>query len=696
MGLVACPPFHLGSPMPSGNLQGILKTETGEFSHRPAKSRPASSGFPWESLLILVGFILLADWATHVGWKTGNDFHTSVEIMGSLVAILGGVVCLLYFLGLKERFYLVVSLGFFVAGVEDLAHGIISSQRFFEDPGVDFSRFIPATYVSGRFALALLIILAPVLEHRLKKFGSLKKEAILISVMAFLLGGGLVGIALAFPVPQLIFPGMADSRPMDFLSTITFLGALAILIKRYRERRDIFTRMLIASVVFNIGGQFYMSFSKELYDSYFDLAHLANVLSYFAPVLGISIKGLQEMIHSRMEIIERKRAQRKLRELNLNLEQSVNELFRTRSRHELVLESVDEGIIVTDPKKMIVTANRNAAIILERDRGIAPGSHLSDTFDFCAELEGIFAEPQDEESNHQIELEIGKEKTRTLDLRCSRLLGLKGEYSGWVFVIRDITSEKEIERMKDRFVASVSHELRTPLTSIKGFTATILRDPAMNTETRTRFLGIIDEESTRLANLIENLLEISRLSSPQSGHHKTEYRLKEVLLKVAANFEPNAREKEITVSSNIPSALPPLVGDPEKIQAVFVNLVGNAIKFSPPGSKVFLGAKETATGIAVQVVDNGCGIPEEEREKIFDRFYRVYRPGKETPGTGLGLSIAKEIVEDHQGEISVSEGSENGTCFSVVLPFCGSANHGHQKQATEIPAREQRVGVKKP
>ncbi len=631
--------------------------------------------FPWETIIVLGLFLSASKWAFTSSWLSSSDFHSCLEISGSMIAILGGIACLIYFFGIKQNYYLIVGLGFFVAGAEDLIHGIISFPRLFPNNTLDLSRFIPATYVSGRFALAGMILLAPLLEKQIKRIDSLRKEAMIYSAIAIFFGVGATFFLVVAPIPQLIFPGFPISRPLDFLTMIAFLGAFYVTQKRYREDGNIFSRMVLISVIFNVGGQFYMSFSKQLYDPFFDLAHVANILSYMPPLLGIAISGLQKMKISRLENIQRRQTQIQLRDTNAQLESFLNELWRTRSRSEMIIENIDEGIVVVDPNWMVMVSNKKAATIMGLESEIPIGSEFHEILDNCPDQENLIRSTIDN-SSYQTLISINETEPRTVDFRSSQLLNEHSENLGRIFVFRDVTREKEIEHMKNRFVASVSHELRTPLTSIKGFTATILRDPEMTTETRNRFLGIVDEESTRLAKLIENLLEISHLDSASTEMEMTDFHLREVLLKVAVNFVPVAKSSKISLVTEIPHDLPMLFGDQDKLQAAFVNLVGNALKFTPEGGCVGLSASVKADGVSVQISDSGCGVPESEREKIFGRFYRVYRPGEEIQGTGLGLSLAKETIEASQGEILVEESPEGGALFTVNLPVSSKAGIG--------------------
>jgi len=240
---------------------------------------------------------------------------------------------------------------------------------------------------------------------------------------------------------------------------------------------------------------------------------------------------------------------------------------------------------------------------------------------------------------------------------------------GVVMVIRDVSREREIDRMKTNFISSVSHELRTPLTSIKAYTATILRDPDMPKKIRNQFLTIIDEESNRLAKLIEDLLEVSKIESGTAEMSKQNVYIGGVINQVLSALQPLADNKHIRIKYEQQDKFLALAGDKLKIQSVVTNLLNNAIKFTSEFGHVTVSVRRTEYELGISVSDTGVGIPTEALPRIFDRFYRVYRPGEQISGTGLGLAIVKKIVDMHGGRIEVESDEGQGSTFTVYLPL---------------------------
>ncbi len=243
-----------------------------------------------------------------------------------------------------------------------------------------------------------------------------------------------------------------------------------------------------------------------------------------------------------------------------------------------------------------------------------------------------------------------------------------GTMTGIVMVFRDVSQQREIDRMKSDFISSVSHELRTPLTSIKAYAETMLEDHEMRDETRREFLQIINEESDRLTDLINGILDISKIEAGTIEIIRKPVNVASVVKRAAVSLEYLAGKKQIKLQTDITENLPELLGDENKIYSMITNLINNALKFTPEDGTVSVLAKLINNELVIKVSDTGMGIPKDDLNKIFGRFYRVRRPGKQIQGTGLGLAIVKEIVIRHDGRIDVESEIDKGSIFTVYLP----------------------------
>jgi two-component system OmpR family sensor kinase len=218
------------------------------------------------------------------------------------------------------------------------------------------------------------------------------------------------------------------------------------------------------------------------------------------------------------------------------------------------------------------------------------------------------------------------------------------------------------------FLANVSHELKTPLTSIQGFAQALLDGAADSPQAIQRSANIIYTEADRLRRLVEGLLDLARLDAGLRALTRAPFDLRLVLATVVEKFSLRAKEKGITLRGDLPPALPAMVGDADRLAQVFTNLLDNALKHTPAGGSVTLSAASIPGGVEVTVKDTGPGIPPQDLQRIFERFYQVDKSRARPSGVGLGLTITKEIVEAHNGNIRVESTPGVGTQFIVRLP----------------------------
>jgi signal transduction histidine kinase len=240
----------------------------------------------------------------------------------------------------------------------------------------------------------------------------------------------------------------------------------------------------------------------------------------------------------------------------------------------------------------------------------------------------------------------------------------------FLVTIRDISEKKENERLRSDMASLMSHELRTPITSIQGFTELLLADEAIGGDSR-EFLEIIHNETQRLSKMLTTFLSVSNLEqSDKKEIVKTPVKLDSVVRDVVGDLQPVAKRKRIRLIEKVSAPIPPIAADKGLIQRAVAHLVDNAIKYSPERTSVIISTILEADFLRVVVEDHGYGIPTAEKEKIWQKFYRVARDGqdKEEGSTGLGLSLVKEIVEQHGGEVGVESELGRGSRFSLTLP----------------------------
>jgi len=359
------------------------------------------------------------------------------------------------------------------------------------------------------------------------------------------------------------------------------------------------------------------------------------------------------------------------------------------AKNESILQGIADGVLVLDNQQTIILINPKAAEILD-----VPAKRVENQP--LREILGQTDSPPDLQLTQQFYDELIKALHR-LDTKAAGPTQFRidvehkavvvslapvtlsnTERLGVVAVIRDISREAEIDRMKNEFISTVSHELRTPLTSIKGYADLLMSANQQVGELNNmqqRFVGVIQANANRLTELVNDILEISRI---ETGRVKLEFQrlnLTDLLQEIIVSFEGQLVQKEMRLELDLPDHLPPVWTDRARLIQILVNLIGNAWQYTPEkGTITVTAAVINQNFVQIQVSDTGIGIPEEDIDHIFDRFFRSERHEVQlVDGTGLGLSITKSFVEMLGGQIEVHSTLNTGTTFSFTIPVAADA-----------------------
>ena len=255
----------------------------------------------------------------------------------------------------------------------------------------------------------------------------------------------------------------------------------------------------------------------------------------------------------------------------------------------------------------------------------------------------------------------------------------EGEDGSAMAVMHDVTAQRKNEEMRKEFVANVSHELRTPLTNVRSYAETLRTVEDIPRETESGFLDIIISETDRMTRIVQDLLTLSRLDSGRAEIKMVRFPLLDAIDSVCRAVELEAQRRGHTLVRRYGRTLPMVTGDRSRLEQVMMNVIGNSIKYTPDGGSITVDAGIRGGNVWIEVSDTGIGIPQQDRERIFDRFYRVDKArSRESGGTGLGLSIAREIVLRHHGSIALTDHEGPGTTVRIVLPIRQSGEARHE------------------
>lgn len=382
------------------------------------------------------------------------------------------------------------------------------------------------------------------------------------------------------------------------------------------------------------------------------------------------VKHLQDREFGRLVLVRSKDEIGQLSRAFNELSETLEDLFFTISDREgklqAILSSIDAGVVAVNLQRKVMLANKAAAELFRTDPEAMIGKNQFEATK-NERLSRLLEETMDTKESVGEEIRLNPGSERMLSVTSSPLEDEQGNSLGAVAIMRDITSLRHLEHMRQEFVANVSHELRTPLTSIKGFAETLLNGNLDDRQLLERFLGIIGNETDRMIVLINDLLDLSHIESGRQPLHIEQVDMKKIFDDTILILHSQAKERNITLENNIYD--PVIVqGDAKLLRQVALNLVENGVKYTPEGGKVWVEAVAGLDSVEFIISDNGLGIGSEHLDRIFERFYRVDKGrARHMGGTGLGLAITKHIVDKHKGSICAESRTGKGTKMRLTL-----------------------------
>jgi len=361
-------------------------------------------------------------------------------------------------------------------------------------------------------------------------------------------------------------------------------------------------------------------------------------------------------------------------EIEIQFRTKMDEISKERDSLRTILRGMSEGVLFVDEKGRILVANDALRQFLSLPPTVAKRTPLEIIRN--AELEEAIQKVLREGKTISFELSLPSPLGKTFEVNVVGIvpskdeMGAEGEgVRGAIAVFHDKTRLKELEKIRQDFVANVSHELRTPLTTIKGYVETLL-EGALKEEVAFQFIQVIKRHTDRLTKIVEDLLTLSKIESKEFQLKREEISAARLMEEVIHLVKGEAERKNIRLSLSEVHPNLFLLGDPYYLEQILINLLDNAIKYTPEGGEIILSVKERPPDeVELSVKDNGIGIPEEDLPRIFERFYRVDKGrSQELGGTGLGLSIVKHLAHAHGGKVWAESQLGKGSTFYLTLP----------------------------
>lgn len=345
------------------------------------------------------------------------------------------------------------------------------------------------------------------------------------------------------------------------------------------------------------------------------------------------------------------------------LKQNINEIERQKKQIETILLHMTDGVIAFNMEGKIIHINTAAMNLLKLEQKDNSFEKIFNKLKLNINLEKIIYLENWTSSEHRL----------TIEDKCVNLFFVpfqdeNNRQAGLIVVIQDITEHVKLDNMRKEFVADVSHELKTPITSIMGYADTLL-EGEYDKNTQQKFLGVISSEARRMARLVTDLLTLSKYDSKKVKLEETEFDLGELTKKCQERLKFEIEKKHQNVECFVTANVPPVSADKYGIERVVLNILSNAIKYTPENGKIKIYVGFVYNDAYIKIIDNGIGISEQDLTRIFDRFYRADKARtREMGGTGLGLSIAKEILDQNKGSIDIRSELGKGTEVIIRIP----------------------------
>ncbi|MEE9911910.1 MAG: hypothetical protein K4571_09305 [Deltaproteobacteria bacterium] len=339
-----------------------------------------------------------------------------------------------------------------------------------------------------------------------------------------------------------------------------------------------------------------------------------------------------------------------------------------RSKLMTALTSIKEGVLILNAEEKIEFVSPSLTAVLSGRTEDYLGKTLLEAFR-NAELQKAFQRFKENRLNVSYEVTLGYADALIMSVSMSDVQEFPGGEKVMV-VFQDVTHLKKLERVRTDFVANVTHEIRTPLAAIIGYLDTLQAGALDHPDDAKRFIGIMLNQAQRLNRLVEDLMTISKIELGEVILHFEDVSLPEAADNVISLLAVKASDKGIKVQNSLPQGLPQIKADRDRLSQIFVNVLDNAVKFTPPGGRITIDAEEKAGSMAVRITDTGTGIPREDLQRLGERFYRGDKArSRDLGGTGLGLSIVKHLMLAHGGKMEIESQPGKGTRVSLFFPM---------------------------
>ncbi len=454
------------------------------------------------------------------------------------------------------------------------------------------------------------------------------------------------------------------SEIMDYAYPVTAGGELLYIIYVQDTKEEVFDILnnIFTIILIALAVGLFMSIILGLFLSRTIIAPIAS-LQKKAEKIAAGDFGSKIEVKASDEIGDLTRA---FNSMSADLSSNIAQIAGEKNKIETIFLYMTDGVVAFNKFGEMIHVNTAAKEMLSIEDGNISFEELFKPYGEDISLKSILYLTDNDDKGFTREIKTGD---RILKAHFAPFMSEGRRVDGVVIVFQDITEQQKLDNDRREFVANVSHELRTPLTTIKSYTET-LQQSAQKDSMEETFLEVINSEADRMTRLVKDLLTLSRLDYDRTSLTKTNFDLQKLCANIVEKLGMEAKKRGHTLTFTKRGALPAFFGDKDRLEQVIINIVTNALKYTPDGGSVTVSCGYYFTDAIITVTDTGIGIPKEDLPHIFDRFYRVDKARtRKYGGTGLGLAIAKEIIEAHNGKIEIQSKPRIGTEVTITMPI---------------------------
>ena len=650
-------------------------------------------------VLCLVGYVLVGVFDV-VG---GEMFHVLLEIISVVAALVVGLMALVRFNAQKHNVLLFLSVGFLGAGLLDMYQVIVAGGVYGSGLFSGVSVFVPWSWNASRVYLGVMLVLSRWSSRAENDGRDLINPRVVLTLSTFVLLF-LIGLMTVVDLPRVYSFNGVFSRPEEFLAGGLFLVVVLDLLVSENWKKHLTDYWTVLFLICSLFVQFgYMVFSRELYDGFFDVAHILKIFSYFLVFLGLleSTYNLFVRLDSKKEEeLEKERARlndlvlkqtaelkdkqvqlRRQQSALLNVLEDVSEEKKfEESQSRSILETITEGIVINEYQGVVSYVNPVFGAILGFSVEDLKGKVFEEAISaFDLSGKALSAESMSNSAavtSGTTKLLIeNKEKEKIAVMINAAPLYMDQQFKGVVRVIHDFSEEFKVQQQKDDFFSIASHELRTPLTVIAGNIDMVL-DGYGKSELKpddTELLQDVQTATDRLIKMVNSFLSVSRIDQGRLEANIKELDVCQLIKQVVHEIKPLFDEKGLYLKEDCGEKVQMIQADEGLLKEVVINLIGNSLKFTKTGG-VEVGCAVEDSMVKIKVTDTGSGIDEDKQELLFQRFQQAMNRtlAREAGGTGLGLYISREFARLMGGDlVLLSSGAGKGSVFEVSLPISG-------------------------